>query len=588
VHYGVFSVLLVGLVLAWETGVRSLRASRSAVGGALLACAAAGILALPFYLPYREASKAYQMRRSLDEVSYYSRFLRDFATAGPENKLYAPLTQHWAKPEGNFFPGLVAVALAIGAMSRLRREKEPPVPADPVSPARYRAARTLDALMAAGVLLYAAALARDGLRVAGVSIKDETRVLFLVSVLGLVRLCLALPRSSRYRDLADFLRRMRMGSRPGLFVAILTLGVVVAFGAKLPWWRFLARLGGIFAAIRVPARGIVLFLLALGVLATWGLSRLTQGMAPWRRRATIAGALLLTGFEYRAAPMNVHPLPGEGPAVYRWLAGVSMPGAVVELPLGGDPDFEYEFRSCAHNLPLVNGSSGFFPPLYVEIAMLCEKQPIPDEVWEKLAAAQTSLVVFHPDRATDSYARIEWARLVLRAVASGRLVPVAMFPGSDPRPDLVLRVASAGEFPLPATEASRAEAAAALTRLENELNQLAPPFGALDWPREDQPAQSDSLGYGWALDDSGISEVRVKLGGRSLAVYYGPRPDLPAELAKYPGLKYAGYGFALPKLAPGTYALEVSWVAKDGGVTTVTRSIEIRAGSRPRQPAARP
>ena len=53
--------------------------------------------------------------------------------------------------------------------------------------------------------------------------------------------------------------------------------------------------GVIFRAIRVPSRGIVLFDLALGVLAAWGLSRLARG-----RRSIVAAALVLVAFEYRA------------------------------------------------------------------------------------------------------------------------------------------------------------------------------------------------------------------------------------------------------------------------------------------------
>ncbi|HEY7864268.1 MAG TPA: hypothetical protein VIE39_11435, partial [Thermoanaerobaculia bacterium] len=147
VHYGVFSILLVGLVLSWEIVVRGWRASRRVVAGALAASAAAALLALPLYLPYREASRAYQMKRGLGEVEHYSRFFRDFATAGPENKLYAPLTQQWGKPEGNFFPGLIAVALAVGGLGLLARgrQAERAVPAP-----RRRAVRVLDGVLAAG------------------------------------------------------------------------------------------------------------------------------------------------------------------------------------------------------------------------------------------------------------------------------------------------------------------------------------------------------------------------------------------------------------------------------------------------------
>jgi hypothetical protein len=378
---------------------------------------------------------------------------------------------------------------------------------------------------------------------------------------------------------------MRVPGRVGLFLAIALMGIVIALGTNTPYWRFLARAGGIFGAIRVPARGIVLFLLALGVLASWGLSQMTRGVPRSRRLVAIAAALLLTGLEYRAAPMTLYDVDPEPAAVYRWLAQARFPGAVVELPLGLEPDFEYVFRSAHHNRPIVNGYSGFHPPVYVEIAQLFERQPIPDSVWDRIQTAGATIVVLHPRRLEDSMRRIELARFVLRAVAEGRLEPIAVFPAQD-EDDLVFRFRDP-DAPPGVSEASVAEAKDAVAELSREMDRLAPPFGVLDWPRDGGVMDPGSSGWGWALDDSGVAEIVVSADDLPALVHRGPRPDLPPELSRYPDSARAGFAFPLPALAPGRHELKVEWRANDGGVTILRREFEVRGAKGPPAPARR-
>ena len=50
------------------------------------------------------------------------------------------------------------------------------------------------------------------------------------------------------------------------------MGVLVCLGGHTPYYRFLfTTFGVVFRAIRVAARGVVLFQVALAVLAAWGL-----------------------------------------------------------------------------------------------------------------------------------------------------------------------------------------------------------------------------------------------------------------------------------------------------------------------------
>ena len=100
VHYAMFSGLLVLLVLAHGALARDRRTFRPRWKGAALAVALAGIAVLPFYVPYAKVSKIYGMVRSEGEIEHFSGRPIDFLTAGPQNKLYAPLTQKWAHAEG--------------------------------------------------------------------------------------------------------------------------------------------------------------------------------------------------------------------------------------------------------------------------------------------------------------------------------------------------------------------------------------------------------------------------------------------------------------------------------------------------------
>src|SRR5262249_43952881 len=149
-----------------------------------------------------------------------------------------------------------------------------------------------------------------------------------------VRLLIAFPARSRWRNLADFVRRGPLDPRASLLLSIAAVGVLVALGLHTPFYRFLfVSFGSLFRSIRAPSRGIVLFDLGLAVLAAWGLS-LAAGRGPgFRRRATLAGALVLTGLEYRTFPLELHDLPADPGAVYRWLARSEVPPGIMEWPL---------------------------------------------------------------------------------------------------------------------------------------------------------------------------------------------------------------------------------------------------------------
>jgi hypothetical protein len=412
-----------------------------------------------------------------------------------------------------------------------------------------------------------------------VDVTDPRRPLVFLTIFVVVRLLLAFPERSRYSDLPDFLRSRRLDRRGGLLLAVGVAGMVVALGAYTPYYSFLFKsFGFLFRAIRVPARGVVLFHVALGVLAAWGLSRLLERVASRRERAGfVAAALVLTAIEYRAAPIDFPAVDPNPAPVYRWLGRVTLPGAVLELPIGFDYDAEHVFRSPAHWQRLINGYSGFAPRHYDEVKNLFEEQPVPDRAWDRARSLGAALLVFHPHE-VEGLARLNYSRGVWRELAAGRLEVLGAFP-HDAAQDFVFRLLPAPPFETGIPPAERDGAAAEFRRLTSVAeSELAPPFGVIDFPTEDAEVAGGTWGYGWALDDSGIAEIRVatELGPATPGVPGGRRPDIPAAHPEYADAANSGFGFLVPAVPPGLHTLTLTLVARDGGERVLTRRIRVR------------
>jgi hypothetical protein len=580
VHYAIFSGILVAVGLGWESLTSDDRAIGKRIRGTLAATAVAALIVLPFYVPYAKAATLYGMRRSVGEMRFYSARPSAFLVAGPQNKLWAPLTQRFARPEAEMFPGVVPFALAAYAFFRLRRARNTArAPKDEAAGWRRRAAGVFDALAAVAFVAGIAGLAVRDLHVGPVNLSDPGRALVFLTAFVLVRLVLVFPRRFGSRDLGDFLRARRLDRRAGLFVAIGFTGVVVALGGYTPYYTFLFQsFGFFFRAIRVPARGMVLFHLALAVLAAWGLSLLLRRVRGRTERAGfVAAALVLTAIEYRAAPIDFPAVDPRPAAVYRWLADLRLPGAVLEWPIGFDWDAEHVFRSTAHWQRLINGYSGFAPRHYDELKNLLDERPVPDETWTRIRELGAALVVFHLHEA-HGLARLNFARAARKALSEGKLETLGRF-DHDGGSDFVFRIAPAPPFDTHIPAGERDRAVADFARLTSVAeSELAPPFGVIDFPVENADVASGSWGYGWALDDSGIAEVRVttELGPATPGVVGGRRPDIPAVFPDYAGAANSGFSFLVPRLPPGPHALSITLVGKDGGRTVLTRRIRIR------------
>jgi hypothetical protein len=116
-------------------------------------------------------------------------------------------------------------------------------------------------------------------------------------------------------------------------------------------------------------------LVSLAVLAGFGAARLASVRRDWVRWASLVGVPLALLVEYFSVPIPLVPVrsPDRLEPACRWLAQQDEPVPILELPWVSKRgpknrlEFGRVYASTAHWRPMINGYSGFFPPVYVEL-----------------------------------------------------------------------------------------------------------------------------------------------------------------------------------------------------------------------------
>jgi hypothetical protein len=557
VYYAIFGAIGVAVTLAVKRPAgRSRRALVRPLG---FAFAAALVAVAPIYAPYVEAAKLYHFRRSIGEMKTYSATLKSFLSAGARSKVYGTITSRFAKPESQLFPGLLVLLLAGGTWAAARKRPRPEDARDRRTPPR--------ALDAAIVLLLglrlAVALTR-GFRIGPLSIREPYRLSLLIFLLAVVRLSLAFPRFSRFRNLSDFFRRNRGTDVERWAAAMVLTGVVVALGARMFLFRELAEiLPFVFGAIRCPTRGIVLAHLGLGVLAAIFAAR--RGVMG----TTALAALMLV--ELRAAPLSLYDGDPSPPPSVTWIDGRGLPGGVLELPMKYEDNFLYVLWAASHDYPILNGYSGFFPKSFEALEAAFTAPSIGNEARALLARNQCSVVLFHRGRAAIAE-QGALSAFLSSAADDGVLRPVrVMGSGSG---DTVILASPEAERLLPASQAERADARQALS------HPMAAPVPPRGWYFEPQNGAvfhgSTVRGSGWAAADDGMARIEVLLDGRNVgsATYGIRRPEVPMVLPRVPCGERCGYSYRIDHVAPGRHDLATRYVGSHGG-TAMPPAVEI-------------
>lgn len=209
-------------------------------------------------------------------------------------------------------------------------------------------------------------------------------------------------------------------TRARMWLVIGVVGAALSFGPALPGYAVLYEWIPILKGIRAVARFALLSLVAVGVLAAFGL-------AWWRARLIAAGHRRLAhgiglavvaaiNVENARAPMSFVRFDGI-PAVYAALA--AEPAAVVaELPFPEPARVAANapavHASIAHWRPLLNGYSGYTPASYVTHYLAFKDFPDPSAL-DALRRVGVTHVVVDVSRAPDAVAamqRVTGVRLI--------------------------------------------------------------------------------------------------------------------------------------------------------------------------------
>ncbi len=178
---------------------------------------------------------------------------------------------------------------------------------------------------------------------------------------------------------------------------------------RLPYW-WLSRVLTPLASLNAPARFAVLVMLALSLLAAFGVQwlagRFQRGPAVI---TAVVAALVLLEFASVPLPLTTVAAGDKIPGVYQYLASLEPGQPVVELPMG-QPNFasqdrfvEYTYNSVYHWQPLVNGYSTFIPQEYYGlVGDIYNKTPA--ETVKRLKAWGARLIVLNSDKYPDPQA----------------------------------------------------------------------------------------------------------------------------------------------------------------------------------------
>ncbi|MFN8496959.1 MAG: hypothetical protein U0641_03820 [Anaerolineae bacterium] len=381
-YYALFMAVAVGLFAAYYGVLRWRALGWPVLLKFVVACALAGLVIIPFVLPYFEAQRIYGFTRTLAETKDLSASWQDYLVAPPSNLLYgaltAPLTSQTTWPaEHMLFPGILPPLLAvIGLLGAGRAWLRRRASAPEVDLAKARPLDSRASLLDQGY--YAA--------------------------LGLVAFVLS------------FGPTLQLGGRDT--------------GIPLPYYLLYALVPG-FKGTRAPVRFDILVMLACAVLAAYGVARLLPWLAArWSVRWAVGVAAVLVAvilLEYASFPLATAPIEvGDSiPPVYKWLAQQPPNTPVLELPINTDDEYKYMYFSAYHWQPIVNGHSGFIPDKYPEIAQNAAKLPRAAAVRE-VRDMGVKLIVVH----LAAYGPDERAALEGKLAASQDLTLVQSF-GDD-------------------------------------------------------------------------------------------------------------------------------------------------------------
>jgi hypothetical protein len=358
--------------------------------------------------------------------------LTSFLATASINRLYGRITAPFLSPEGELFPGLAAIALAIfGFVTIIRAKKtrdESQNIEKPVPPPGRVVLRLINFLLVAVGILSVLIAATGGWEVSfghGLTFQAHnlTNPILVLSGLILIRLFLKKKLQGRRRkiDLAE-------PGVPWIYAGIFLLAFLFSLGSQGPYMLLYKYVPG-FDGLRVPSRFHIFVMLSLSIFAAYGIKQLFPGGAGLRKTIMKILVVLVILAEYASMPLPLKTVPvkREIPEVYQWLAAKKEKAVVVELPLPyaekgvGLTECFRVYYSAYHWKNMVNGYSGYFPQIYNELCRRWKDLPVVQNIAD-LQTLGVNLIIFHtadltPKEIKQVLAELEDLKIDIQTVA---------------------------------------------------------------------------------------------------------------------------------------------------------------------------
>ncbi len=558
--FGTTAIVLSIVLLA----LLSTRFKWRTLAGAGLATIIAAALMLPVLLPYKQVSEMYGMVRDRNAALWGSATWTDWLSASGRNRAYGDIADPGnVHGERVLFPGLMLLFLTGSALLMDRRKLPVNLDARPVPRWLPHLLDAFIIVMAAGTYLgMATGPERFKWGLFGhtiVSIPSSDLPAVLMVVLIVTRLTIQLPRglsAEGLQSLRTAAARSRIPIELWVMLLWIVLGVLGSLGLHAFVHTFLYDRVLMFRSMRVPARWATDAYVGLAGASACG-------AAAWidSRRTKIGrlgvGALLIVLAIHDVVPIIrwEHAVDVADPA-YVWMRDTKFSGGTLEFPVEeGIAQFLYQFGATIHHRPLMNGTSGFEPPLHAKIWELAQKKVIPDGLLPLLARNDCHFLLVHDDwlrGATDP--THTW---LVKEMAAGRIGFIRRFDhrgGGDYLFAVTQNVPAWRELRPP----DRRDGAAfsdddELQRaLRGESTYMGRTFGVVDTPHSEETITGPLTVTGWALSPNGISAVDVLLHNGMFRYHTTPtdRFDVQTKFPWYASVRHAGFTLTLPKKRP--------------------------------------
>ncbi|MDP9194729.1 MAG: hypothetical protein M3P06_23780 [Acidobacteriota bacterium] len=519
---------------------------------ALGALAIAGLVLLPFLLPYRTVSKMYNLKREIGEV--VTTGWRAWLVTTNRSFVYGRLgTPEFQITENQLFPGLMALFLAGAAVLLSGAPASSPAGAA-ASRSRPRFLRVLDVSIVCLALLAILSLMTPRFAITAfgrplVAVRGPDLPFMLLLVLTLVRLSIRMPHSmggANGATLRDVMARSRFPIEAWMAAVWLLAGFLGSFGFRSFFFAFLFKRIGAFQSIRAAPRFAVIAYVGLAVFVAIGAAAIIS-----RRKLMAPLLIALMIVDVWPTVQWEHALSQNTPLV-RWLAKEKI-APIVEAPVEPWLTFRYLLGQTTHRQPMLNGTSGFEPPTHRDLKVAWEKR----EYDTMLGIAEQNgakLFIVHAHwLPPDSQQSL---RDFLRgSVGSGRLRFMQRFDHSVEGDFLfaITRNHPQGAAPPNIPDPAGLMPQQMLERfLRNETTHTNTTFGMLEQPTWDAVVNGPLTINGWALSPHGTRHVWILLdnGRHRFEATRVPRADVQPRYGWYYD-KAPGFTITIPSRPRG-------------------------------------